>query len=236
MAIALVQSTSKAESGVDTSALAYTSNVTSGNLLIVSSSTYHFLGPTPTVSDSRGFTWAALPGLGFQELESGDVVHFSWYTLASSSGACTVTMDSDRTSVDYGFVISEWSGVDNGDLFTMNVATGISTGGSTTPATGTIDPDTDPGTLYASCTHSDGNTAFTLDGAWTLVAEREDGTTGTVFNVGYRALASGTTTASWTLGTSAPWACHAIGLKEAAGAATKAPMPHRYNRAHLIGR
>jgi hypothetical protein len=230
MAVTLVQSGIKTETGVTSSALAYTSNVASGNLLIVTVSCYHFLGPTLSISDSVGFTWAALPTLPQQELASGDVIHYAWSAVTTSAAACTVTITSDRSSSEFCFVITEWTGVDTSNRFTTNAIQGISTGGSTTPATGTIDPSVDPGVLFASCTHSNGNTSFTQDGAWTLLHEREDGSTAPVINTAYRTLTSGTTTASWTLGASAPWACYGIGMRESAGAAATSILPKSRNR------
>ena len=214
MAVALVQDDIKIENGVATSALAYASNVASGNLLVVTASAYSSANPAPlTISDSLGHTWTAVLGMAQQTIVAGDQALVSWWAVASSSAACTVTIGSSDATADFTFTVSEWSGVDTADPFTVGaVATG--TGTSTTPDSGTIDPDVDPGVLYGACIHADGDTSFTEDGAWTLLGENEAGASSTTLNVAWRSLTSGTDTASWTLGTSTEWACHGFGLKQ----------------------
>lgn len=236
MAVALVQTRFKIENGVATSALAYTSNITANRLLVVTASAYNFLGVAPlTISDSLGNTWTAVLSMAQQEIVSGDQAQVSWWALANSSAACTVTIDQAQATADYTFAISEWSGIDTGDPFAVNAVSGA-TGTSTTPDSGTIDPDADPSVLYGACIHAAGDISFTEDGAWTLLGENELGASSTTLNVAYRALTSGTDTASWTLGSSTEWQAHGFSIKQSAGAAAASRVPYRPNPAYLRAR
>jgi hypothetical protein len=83
---------------------AYTSNVTSGNLLVV----FACSGiETPSISDTRGTSWTAGPSVD----DSGDGERLQcWYGLASSSGANTVTVTYSTSQGDGWIAVEELSG------------------------------------------------------------------------------------------------------------------------------
>lgn len=71
--------------------LAYPSNVTIGNILIATWFTGNNTPPSPTISDSRSNTWTPCPGMPIITTSGAQC---TWWAVANSSGACTVTFTS----------------------------------------------------------------------------------------------------------------------------------------------
>lgn len=239
MAIALRQSAIKVQTGVGSSALAFPSNILAGSVITVHTSCYYFLSPVSVApTDTLGHTYTRPTPLDVDiELAAGDVILTFYYANNTSAGANTVTVsNSGAPSAEFVFVICEWTGVDtaspiNGTPVRQNSTT------DTTPAAGVIDPTNDPSVIIGAATHTDGNTSFTQEVDYTLIAEEENGNSNPVINVCYRALSSGTDTVDWTLGTSAENGAYAVALREAAGAAATSLPPNSLRRMrHLIGR
>lgn len=105
MAIARVQVRSNAIDAAASIALAYSSNVTAGSLLVCVGSTFN---TTLTISDSKSQSWTRdLSGIAATDA-GGCMGHFA----NAASGATTVTVTRASGSDDVSISIGEYSGVD----------------------------------------------------------------------------------------------------------------------------
>src|SRR5258708_6296277 len=141
MAWANVQNTVGNPVAATTTALAFGSSVTSGNLLVVSFTTVDTTNTVSSVTDTVGSTWA---------LASGPIVanstQTSWiyYALANASGANTVTVHWSGTATAPNIFVAEFSGNATSsprDKFTSSANTGTAaiTSGSTATLTNAAD-------------------------------------------------------------------------------------------------
>lgn len=194
------------DGSVDSSSSAFTSNVTSGNLLLVMGVAG---GSTtgPIVTDSRSTTYTV------QSFITGTARVFVAYGMAPSSGSCSVTVNPTGSFSRVNFVLAEFSGQHPTPI---DVALVSNTGTSTTPSV-SITP-LSSGTLVAGILHQSSGTLVTIteNPSWTLIGEREDGTLGLTHS-GIFLLTTATTpqTLSWTLGSSVAWEAIAVVLKAA---------------------
>jgi hypothetical protein len=164
--IALVQHTNKdCNTNVASCALAYGSNVTAGNLLVVVARTGQGTNETSiTTSDTIGNSLTALTRIDDSTRQSG----VGWYTCANASTAPdTVTIAVNTVNTSVRMAIYEYSGVaTSGCLDTQS--TGV--GNSTSPAAGSIAPAGKNELIIAwdginSATNQLAGTNFTLEDA-----------------------------------------------------------------------
>lgn len=215
MAIAFVQSRTAEAGGYDSTTLAFNSNVTSGNLLIITGGIWNGNDVTSfTMSDSVGTTYTTLLGSA-----TGGIPIKPWiaYGIAGGSGANTVTINPNGVGRYSSHTIAEFSGI---DATPLDADGGNSTGSSTTPSDGmtTIAADT---VVIGTVVHGHGGTiAITEDtgGGWTLLGEIQS-ISNAPHNAQYQIFSSaGAKTASWTLGASVSW-CAMTASFEATAAA-----------------
>ena len=131
-AISLVQHANKDTSGASTT-LAYTSNVSANNLLVVVVRSGNDSGSTITVTDSIGNTWTKcalnmVVGVGSTQLS---------YAVASSSAADTVTVTLN-SSATMRMAIYEYSGT--AATSPLDTQANAATGSSTAPASASFTP------------------------------------------------------------------------------------------------
>jgi hypothetical protein len=215
VAIALVQSTSKVVTGVNSTTLAFGSNLTAGNLAVVAHAHFHpGASPISTPTDTIGHTYAA----AVAQQGSGNEKLRSYYVENVTGGANTVTFDmTDAGTGDLTCVVSEFSGaVTSGALGTAtssNTATGTS---ATTNATGTLDQA--DGMLWGAIMHTGANTTITQTGGASLVQENEGGSANMPIGTSYEITAATTgQAATWTLGASREYYAHVAFFKAAVG-------------------
>lgn len=145
MAIARTQVRSNAVDASPSLALAYTSNVTAGSLLVVVGSTFN---QTLTISDSKSQSWTRdLSGISSADA-GGCLGHFA----NAASGATTVTVTRAATSDDVSISIGEYSGADSAGTQDGTAATN---GTSLTSASITL---SDAGSVVLSGIWEDGFT------------------------------------------------------------------------------
>jgi hypothetical protein len=151
--------------------LAFTSNVTAGNLLVMGMREGATPPGNPTVTDSLGNTWTLAQAFADQ---------FFYYTKTASSGACTVTVNSQGT-VSTRMVILEFSGTFGTAPF-HTAATGVNQGFS--PITSNaVTPSAANGVMIALCANNSASeSTFTVTGGsgYTLGPVATGGTTGRV--------------------------------------------------------
>lgn len=136
----LVQATATYNTSASSLALAYGSNVTAGNLLVVSFSAHGLDGSTTTASiaDTRGNIWTlAGPLLYYSPFTQGLC---TWYAVAASSGADTVTVTLSASQTQLRMTVQEFSNVNSLDQTSQ--ATGsaypLNSGSKTTTAANEI--------------------------------------------------------------------------------------------------
>lgn len=167
MAIAFVQSASKAVSGVNNTTLAFAGNVTAGNWLAASQGSFRSTAHTITTPiDTLGHTY--LPMTAEQSVSS--VRGRSFYAENSSGGANTVTFDlSDTANGQFAVAIGEFSGVKtSSSLDTTNVGNGTGTALSS----GDVTPSAGNALLYAAATASSNSVDVTEEAGWTLMEKQ----------------------------------------------------------------
>ncbi len=134
-AISLVQSNSTYPGGTGPTGLAFSSNNTAGNLIVVGVQGANN-SADPTITDTRGNTYVKV---GSVHGGSGTAYSYLYYAKNIAAGANTVTVTLPNGN-DLGFHISEWSGVDTTSPFnasSSDVATSSVTVWSTTNLTTT---------------------------------------------------------------------------------------------------
>lgn len=99
MALSFVQATNAANAAGTTSALAFTSNVTVGSLLLVSLRNDGAL--TTSVSDTIGNVWVNVNGTGNDPS--------IWYTVNKTTGANTVTGTYSSSNSNNNILVAEYS-------------------------------------------------------------------------------------------------------------------------------
>ena len=156
MAITQVQSKQgELVSGTTGLALAFTSNVTAGNLLICRYSELNANARTPSVSDNVGGTWASLTITGANSRRTQ-----TFYCLSAVGGATTVTITTGGLSDGFDMSIEEYSGgagtwtLNNSDTSTGTTttnhvcgATGFTTDANPSVLIGTDSLNASPGTV-----------------------------------------------------------------------------------------
>lgn len=152
--------------GVDSAALAFPNNVTSGNLLIVAGAAWgSSAAPTSiAVTDTRSTSYTVVLGTVV-----GTWRTFIAYGVASSSGACTVTVNPNGSSAALSFSIDEFTGQ---DATPADVDGGTSTGSSNTASDSITTVAANA--LIIAVSSQDGSTqALTAGAGYTTFGENE---------------------------------------------------------------
>lgn len=196
--------------------LAYGSNVTAGDLLVVAVSTYGV--DTVTPSDSQGNTYTRAAGY---VTNPGNGTLSIWYAIAQTTGACTVTVALSANDF-MGLGILDYTppagavAVDG---------TAQATGGSTAPSCGSI-AVAGAGELciaaYLQETYS--SVTVTAGSGFTLRCNQPNGASYEGLGVEDALNVSTAQTGSFTLNAAAQWAALGVSFKVTAGA-TPALIP-----------
>lgn len=176
---------------------AFSSNITAGHLIVVGITCYN-PGSSITVTDSLSNSYS----LAVKEqpvTTTGGAQIF--YSVATTGGACTVTVTPAAGSTYLSFSIDEYSFTGSG----VSVdSTGTGTNTSTTPATGALSPtgtDLVVGTVYTG----GANTSYTAGTGMTLTYTANYGSNKVGIASEYDLNVSGSITPAVTLGSSCIW-------------------------------
>jgi hypothetical protein len=162
MAIAFVQSRSLQANASVSVALAYTSNVTAGSLLVIGGSNFGRTFDAGSCTDSRSQTYTRdvteAVDTGF-----GNIVVGVYSTPNAAAGATTVTLTATGTTDDITIAIHEYSGMATSSPADQSSATG--TGTSATHASGTTGTTTQADELVFLVDTHFGNAATVTAGS-----------------------------------------------------------------------
>lgn len=190
---ALVQSATSYNTSGSSTSLAFTSNVTAGNTIVVCT-----LAPVTgsSVTDSQGNVYSQAP--------SGNI----WYSLNAKGGATTVTVNFGTSPGWLPVILSEFTKASSGGGFDQS---SYATGTSTTPTGGSITPAVANELVVGYCTGGNNATAGT---GYTLI----DNSTGDTVEYGTHAGTSALQTL-FALASSATWYIQTATFKPLGGTA-----------------
>ena len=218
MALAHVQS--REFTGVypmTTGALAFLSNVTAGNLIVVAVS--HYIGDanhTISVTDSLSNTYQTdISGVG-----AGSYHVRLFYAMNIAGGANTVTVEVPDSS-DLWFTITEISGAATTSALDIS---GTASGGTATPTVSITTTVADT-ILFGIFNHEGSDRTLTPGAGFTQIEEQEGGSTVMPGLSEYQIVtSSGSKTVNGTLGSAATWNICAAAFKAAATATLPRPL------------
>jgi hypothetical protein len=166
MAIAFVQSKGQDAGGSGTgTTIDYTSNVTSGNLLIYA---VRLGGDTTLTVTSNRTTGSWTQALKSSVQSDDGSVLVLVYAIATSSGACTVTF-AFGTAVTSRYAIAEYSGIDTTTPFDKGTSNQSGGATSTTPVTSAAQTPTQAASLVLGMVTTGGDpTSITAGSGYTL--------------------------------------------------------------------
>ena len=204
--------------------LAYPNNVVAGNLLVILVTAFKESSDPFVLADISKSAGTAT--LGAFQLDSSVNYNPSpaWVNSAvysapvTGSGSCTITVGGAPAGSYFVLALQELEGADvtSGRLEGQNTGTGA-TGA---PTTGDVTSAGGAAFMGIVGTNTSGATTHTPDGAFTEIAESEDGSTHMTGSAEDRIVTTGTTdAASWTAPTTVDWAAALAVYKEAAAGA-----------------
>lgn len=216
--------------GVDSAALAFPNNVTSGNLLVVLGAAWGSSAPTSIgVTDSRSTSYTVILGA----IPSG----LTWRTFiafgaAASSGAGTVTVNPSGSSAALSFSIDEFTGqhgtptdVDGGN------SVGNLTNGAPFTASDSITTEAADALIVGVMSHDAAGTALTAATNYTTIGENEANSSNQCHHAVFRLV---TTAQAYTVGVNAAnannsaspgWSMQTYSFKPSAGGVFIATAP-----------
>lgn len=148
MATSYVQSNAKTVAhGSSSTTLAFSSNNTAGNLIVVCVGFFKYLAGTASVSDSQGNTYTRA-----NQQATGSTEADMWFAPNCNGGANTITISNTSTNVDFDVIIAEYSGADT--ISPLDAASGATSGSSATLSIGSS-----AGLLVVYAYNSNNNTA-----------------------------------------------------------------------------
>lgn len=204
------RATASALNGGDSHTVAFPANITSGNLLVVGGA--YWKGATIdsiTVTDTRSTTYTVVldgQSIGWRA--------FLAYGIASSSGACTVTIDPDGATLYGSSAIDEFSGVNTSTP--VDASTQTATGTSTTPSVSITTATTGALIFGVVSGENVSSGGLTPGSGFTQIGELEDSSNTWDFNAEFKLATSATSyTVDWAKATSAAWSAMAIAFKAA---------------------
>lgn len=227
MSITRVQSRGGLADNTSSITLAYNSNVTAGNLLVVACSKYspgNDAFDVDLISKSAGTatlgTWTL--DAQFSRLVSGSIYQITaiFSVPVTGSGSCTITISGALSGSYLAIGLIEYSGADVTASRVEDTAT--AGGSSTAPSSG--DGSSAGGAAFVGSLAPDmGSTAsITEDGAFYLVYENTDYSSEQASFISRIVTGSTTDAASWSLGASGAWAA-ALTVYLAGGGSSAVP-------------
>lgn len=227
-----VQNNSTIVDNAASASLAFAGNVTAGNLLLIYITKYTNAADAFVLGDLTKSAGTATLGTITMDVErqynATGAEHISavvYSVPVTGSGSCTFQISSIANSY-FVMAVQEISGADIGAA--RVAGTNEANGASGAPDSGNV--TSTAGALFAGVlgTYVVSSTTHTLDAAFTLIVESEDGSAHQSGSIGYRIVGSGTTdSASWTAPTTIPWVAVLAVYKDAAagGRTTKNTDP-----------
>jgi len=194
----LVQSKSTRTLAATSLGLAFDSNVTAGNFILViaggfRSTSFSFTGVTDTLGLGSGNGYALLGQTPWTA--TFRQINAAFLAKASSGGANTVTM-TVSAAADISIEIYELSGIDGFDQCLETQQT------SATPLTGSLTNTKANSRLFASVSHDGADTTITPASGWTQREENES-TSGSDYSTADKVVSSaGSQSHQWALGAS----------------------------------
>lgn len=184
--------------------LDYPGNVTAGSILWVGGAAWDSIAPTSiAISDTLHGAWPSGQVLSAQDV--GNVRYWVAYFLATSSGACTVTVDPEGNA-DCSFSIDEFSG---SHATPLDVNDGATSGQGDNPS-GSITTVADDALITGVMTHDDdavSSPAITVGASYTQIGESENNSTNQCHSALFRIV---TTPTAYTV----DWTCNIAAGKE----------------------
>lgn len=210
MAGTLVQSRSTHGNGAAPT-LAFVSNVTAGNLIIVSAAVFQNTISTPTHTGDT-FTRIGTGALnGNSRLEG-------YYAPNAVGGATTITFHFG-SACDYGITIEEWSGAPTTSPQDGSASSG--TGTSLAPDGGNVTTSAANGFLWSACTHGGAGTVAIGEGTNFSLGTEQESTANMPIHTENRGqgggLAASTYATPHTLDSSQAWAALSAAFKTTGG-------------------
>ena len=225
MAISSVQVAGNSAANTTSISKAFTSNVTSGNLLVIYAAKYSPSGDFFVVGDCTKSAGTATLGtitldqeLQFLDTFGNRIVVGIWSAPVTGTGSCTMQIGGALSGSYLIMGIQEISGADTSG--TRVDGSNESSGNSGAPDSGNV--TSTAGAMFAGVLGLDvgSSTTITHDGAFSLVYEEEDGSTHQTGSFIYRIVTSGTLdSASWSAPSTVPWAAGLVVYKATAGGA-----------------
>ena len=219
MAIALVQSKKIYYSG-RTGSLAFDSNVTAGNLIVVS---YHMYSGSDGLNVTTDNNSATYTRRYFITGGDGSLQLSLVYTYNAAGGATTINFDSGNTGAYTSITIAEFSGVMTTEPIDVS---DTNTGTGTAVTAGPITPTVSGDMLFGGMTSmASGAVTIAPDGDYTELQEYENGANEMHMNTQYRVYDSTSAdTTNWTLGSSLSWIGGVAAFKAAEDGGIIAPI------------
>lgn len=211
----VVQSVSVQVSAVDSRALAFNSNVTAGNFIVVVTATYHHTGTNGNVLQG-GVTDGLSNSYTRQTGVQGVTDTAGWLTIHTAQsiigGACTVTVNPNDTSADISIILVELSAIDTTSPYdTSNSQRNASAGTGVSPS---LALTTSNEMVICGMTHVGAGQTISAPATGFTQIEENESVTAMPYNVGYKVITSpGSQAATWTLGGTAETLCGIIAIK-----------------------
>jgi hypothetical protein len=228
MAIALVKkspattSPSVGGAGTSTNALAFATNVTSGNLVVVTLARWREAAGTlaaATISDTAGNTWYK----DSESISTRDGVTV-WHCYANSTATMSITA-AFTDSAYWAITAYEFSGAATG--LTAGASGHHEGAGESTAAT-SGEVAVTGNHAYVGVVEYDAASTCAEGAGWTLGHEDESWTYTSSSDI-YQ-ISSGSKTASWTLGASDRWAACVVAFAEAVAAGGVVPTDQYFRQ------
>ena len=207
--IRLVQSSSNITSSAQSLAEPFPLNVTAGNLVVVSVSSWPNLPASTAVTDSLGNTYS----IAGTVLTTQGVYSAIYYAKNVKGGADTVTFNTVKSGGQISMAIAEFSGADTASPLDKTAGT---VGSGNAPSSGNMAPSLAGDLVIGSGTHN-GNTVTTAGSGFTLIAvPTEDSNTHQPLAMEYQVLSGNQqTTATFNLAVGYPWTQNGVLFKPA---------------------
>lgn len=216
-AFAFVQSTATTAASFDSTTLAYTSNVTAGDLVGTCGALWNGNNLTSiAMSDTVGTSYTVI--LGTIVTGGVPIKTYIAYGIAAGSGANTVTINPNGTGWYGSHAVFEFSGVNSSPL---DIDGGTSSGTSTTPSDAFTTSDANTVGVGVVTHGNSGTISITEDsgGGWSLLGEVENYANAPMSCTYQIYSSAGAKSAGWTLGSSQAWVAQTAAFKQAASGA-----------------
>ena len=210
MAWSRVQYRQGAAAAADSFALAFSSNVTVGSLLVHSIADDNNAGNTTVVSDSKSNTYAQAGTVLTQS--TGHL--FIYYAMNAVAGATTVTNNPLGSSANIRLAIHEYAGIALTSALDQTAGT---TGNSSAPNSGNTSATTNAIDLvFGGMTHYSSTQTITPGVTFSEIQEIEDASIMPFSTEDKGVVATGAQAANWTTGADVLWMARVACFKEAA--------------------